>query len=257
LASIIEKRRSLHKQVAKQQKENKQLQYQLGQLQALANIGLNTSMIAHELNNLLTPLSNYAALALQNPQDKDLTEKVLHKTALNCQRASKVMQSILAMTRKDAEKKSIFSLRNIVDEIFTCLCRDFSKDRIEVTIDIPQDLTVEAVSVQIQQVLMNLILNAREALLPAGGYMKIGAERKSDGVHISVSDDGCGIEPENLNQIFDAFFTTRKNSGQEDNAGGTGLGLAFCKKVIESHEGTITIQSQPGKGSTFTIILPG
>jgi signal transduction histidine kinase len=257
LASIIERRRSLHKQVAKQQSENRQLQYQLGQLQALANIGLNTCMIAHEINNLLTPLSNYAALALQSPEDKALTEKVLQKTTLNCQRASKVMQSILAMTRKDAEKKTDVRLHTIVNEIFTCLCRDFSKDRITVTIDIPEDLTVEAVGIQIQQVLMNLILNARDALLPAGGFLKIKAERKSGSVQISVSDNGCGIEPENLDKIFEEFFTTKSESGPADSAGRTGLGLAFCKKVIESHKGTLTVQSEPGRGSTFTIALPG
>jgi two-component system NtrC family sensor kinase len=257
LTSIIERRRSLHKEVTIQQKENKQLQYQLGQLQALANIGLNTSMIAHEINNLLTPLSNYATLALNNEQDKALTEKVLQKTVLNCQRASKVMQSILAMTRKDSEKKTEVCLHTIVDEIFTCLCRDFARDKIQVTVDIPGDLIIQAVGIQIQQVLMNLILNARDAMLGTGGSLEIKAEKKDGWVYISVSDSGCGIEPEEQEKIFNAFFTTKRKMETEGGLGGSGLGLAFCKKVIESHKGTITVQSQPGRGSAFTVKLPG
>ena len=256
MASIIEKRLSLHREVDKQRKENRLLEYQLGQLQALANIGLNTSMIAHEINNLLTPIANYAALALENPGDKELTNKALNKTTMTCQRVSDIMQSILAMTRKDSESRTVFSVRSVVDEIFTCLCRDFSKDGITVSIDIPEDLTVKAVSIQIQQVLMNLILNAREALLPGGGYLKIAAGRKEGTIFISVSDNGCGIEPQNLGRIFDAFFTTKSETNSPGQMNGTGLGLAFCKKIIESHKGTLTVNSKPGIGSIFTVTLP-
>lgn len=256
MTRIIEKRRSLHKQVAKQQNENRTLKLHLGQLQALANIGLNTSMIAHEINNLLTPLINYAALALKNPDDKAIGEKVIQKTYRNCQRASKVMTSILAITKKDAEKSCSVNLLNLVDEIFTCLCRDFSKDSINVQIEIPEDLTVYGIGIQIQQVLMNLILNAREAMLGRGGVLKIKAEKKENGILIEVGDTGCGIGKENLNRIFNAFFTTKNKSKKSPTGEGTGLGLAFCRKVIDSHNGSLAVETEQEKGSTFKILLP-
>jgi len=256
LTRIIEKRRSLHKQVARQQNENRTLQLQLGQLQALANIGLNTTMIAHEINNLLTPVTSYADLALENPEDKALTEKALQKTLHNSQRACEVMTSILAMTKKDTEKKSEVRLLELVEEIFSCLCRDFSKDSISVQIQIPGELTVYGIGIQLQQMLMNLILNAREAMLGSGGILKITAEQNIDSVIIEVSDSGCGIEKENLSKIFEPFFTTKTGSENQPEITGSGLGLAFCKKIIDSHNGTITVESGPSKGSVFKIVLP-
>ena len=242
--------------MAKQKKENSELKLQFGQLQALANIGLNTTMMAHEINNLLTPLTNYAALALKNHDDKALTEKVLQKTFHNSRRASKVMTSILAMTKKDAEENSNVGLLNLVEEIFTCLCRDFSKDSISVQIEIPRALKVYGIGIQLQQVLMNLILNAREAMLGSSGVLKIAAEQKKDSVYIEVSDTGCGIAKENLGKIFEPFFTTKTSNENQPEITGSGLGLSFCKKVIDSHNGTITVESEPAKGSTFKIVLP-
>jgi len=241
--------------VAKEQKENRTLTLQLGQLQAHANIGLNTTMMAHEINNLLTPLTNYAALALKNPEDKALTEKVLQKTFNNSRRACEVMASILAMTKKDTEKKTDSPLLELVEEIFTCLCRDFSKDSISVQIQIPRELTIYGIGIQLQQMLMNLILNAREAML-GGGVLKIKAEQNKDSVIIEVSDTGCGIAKEELGKIFEPFFTTKTSSESQPEITGSGLGLSFCKKVIDSHNGTITVESEPAKGSTFKIVLP-
>ncbi len=257
MTTIIKKRKSLHKQIEVHQQEKEQMQFQLGQLQALANIGICTSMIAHEINNLLTPLENYAALALNNPADKELTAKALQKTSRNSARASKVMTSILAMTNKKEEKKTSVPFAGLVEEIFTCLCRDFSKDSITVKIDIPADLTIWAVDIQIQQVIMNLILNARDAMLPKGGILTISARENQDGAIIEVSDTGCGIAPENLIKIFEPFFTTKADSKNQSSNSGFGLGLAFCKKVIELHKGSITAESQPAMGSTFKIFLPG
>ncbi|MBA7648525.1 Sensor kinase CckA [subsurface metagenome] len=242
--------------MAKQEKENRTLTLQLGQLQALANIGLNTTMMAHEINNLLTPLINYAALSLKNPEDKALTEKVLQKTFHNSRRASEIMASILAMTKKDAETKTDARLLELVEEIFTCLCRDFSKDSISVQIQIPRELTIYGIGIQLQQMLMNLILNAREAMLGSGGVLKIKAEQNKDSVTIEVSDTGCGIAKENLGKIFEPFFTTKTSNESQPEITGSGLGLSFCKKVIDSHNGTITVESEPAKGSVFKIVLP-
>lgn len=256
MTSIIEKRVSLHKRLAEHQQQNKALKSQITQLQALANIGTITHMIAHEMNNLLTPVGNYATLAMENPDDKGLVEKALTKTAQSYVRAAKIMGSMLAMADGKTQEKKNARLIVLIEEIFTCLCRDFSKDGITVKIQIPEELGVWAVPVQIQQVLMNLILNARDAMLPRGGILNIKATESSDAVYVEVADTGCGIEPSDMKKIFESFFTTKTDKSSASQHSGSGLGLAFCKKIIDAHGGCISVESQPDKGSTFTITLP-
>ena len=257
MTSIIAKRRSLHRNLASQKKLNNTLKFEVGQLQALANIGVTTCMIAHEINNLLTPLATYAELALNNADDKPLTEKALQKTARNCQRASKIMQSILAVANGQNEEKQNSPLGEMVEEIFTCLCRDFSKDQIRVEIEIPEDLEVWAVPVQIQQVLMNMILNARDAMIQGGGVLNIKAQDAGNSIQIKISDTGRGIARADLARIFDPFFTTKNRVDQSaTQTSGSGLGLAFCKKIVESHIGSIKVESGSCQGTTFKIVLP-
>jgi len=256
LTSIIEKRLCLHMNLAKQREQNTSLKSQIIQLQGLANMGSACYMIAHEINNLLTPLSNFAALALKNPDDKSLAERALEKTVRNCERASKIMESMLTMANGQTQEKENARLIILVEEIFTCLCRDFAKDGITVQIRIPEDLTVWAVPVQIQQVLMNLILNARDAMLARGGILTIKATDNNDVTQIEVADTGCGIEPADLENIFESFFTTKTNKKSPSEYSGSGLGLAFCKKIIEAHDGCISVESKPAQGSTFKITLP-
>ncbi len=256
MASITEKRLSLHRNLEITSQENDNLKSQLFHLQHFANIGTVSHMIAHEINNLLTPLRSYATFALQNQDDKALAEKALQKTAKNCERVSKIMESLLALANGEKQEKENIGLRELVEDVFTCLCRDFSKDKIQVEINIPSDIKVKVVIVQIQQVLMNLIINARHALLSQGGKLSINASQTQDSVQIEIADTGEGIKPENMVHIFDSFFTTKKNNKTKDNYSGTGLGLAFCKKIIENHSGTISVQSKPGCGTKFQIILP-
>jgi two-component system NtrC family sensor kinase len=256
LASITGKRLSLHKYVEEQKQENEALKYQLAQIQHLANTGTISFMIAHEINNLLTPLRNYAAVALENPDDKSFVEKALQKTVRNCERASNIMESMLALANGQTQEKKNTRLLALVEEIFTCLCRDFTKDGITVEIHIPEELTVWCVPVQIQQVIMNLVLNARDAMLSRGGILCIKATETNDAVKIEVSDTGEGIEPAVLKNIFDSFFTTKTNKNTPSGCSGAGLGLAFCKKIITEQEGLISVESKSNNGSKFNITLP-
>jgi signal transduction histidine kinase len=256
LANIINKRHSLHRNLSEQKEENKALKDRNIELQALAKFGSASHMIAHEINNLLTPITSYSTLALKNLDDAKLIEKTLQKTVNNCQRAIKVMESILAMASGQDLKKSSVNLLSLVHEVFTCLCRDFSKDGITVDIKIADDLNIWAVPVQIQQVLMNLILNARDAMLPGGGVLTLTAAENKQDIKIEVRDTGCGIESKDLENIFDSFFSTKTDAKSASKKTGYGLGLAFCAKVIDAHEGSISVQSKGGHGTTFTIILP-
>ena len=256
MASITGKRLSLHRRLEDQQHQNDALKSRFAQLQHLANMGTASYMIAHEINNLLTPLRNYASFALNNPDDKALAEKALQRVVRNCERASKITESMLAIANGQTQEKKEARLLTLVEEIFTCLCRDFAKDGITVETCIAEDLTVWAVPVQIQQVLMNLILNARDAMLPRGGVLTIKATERSDAVEIEVSDTGDGIEPADLKNIFGSFFTTKTGKKSPSEYSGSGLGLAFCKKIIDGHDGLISVESKVSQGSKFKITLP-
>lgn len=256
MASITDKRLSLHKRLKVQQHEAEYLKSQLAQLQHLANMGTISYMIAHEMNNLLTPMRSYATLALGSLSDQSLVEKALQKAVTNSERASKIIESMLALGDGKSQERKAVRLRSLVDEVFTCLCRDFKKDGITVNIEIPDELTIQCVPVQIQQVIMNLILNARDAMLPRGGVLSLKASGSADSVEITVADTGSGITPSDLPHIFDAFFTTKKNRSSPSQHSGAGLGLAFCKMIIDGHDGCISVESTPGQGSRFRITLP-
>jgi signal transduction histidine kinase len=103
---------------------------------------------------------------------------------------------------------------------------------------------------------MNLILNAHDAMVPAGGILTIRGHDGNDAVRIEVCDTGCGIEPQDMDRIFEVFFTTKKQGNDGSRRYGVGLGLAFCKKIIDEHCGAISIESEPSKGSSFRITLP-
>jgi two-component system NtrC family sensor kinase len=246
----------LHQELAANKHQVESLERQIEKLERLAGIGTAAAMILHEVNNLLTPLGTYAALALRNPQDKSLTQKALQQAKTNCERAVKVAEAVLGMTNgKNNEKKDV-KLAELVDDVFDCLCRDFNKDSITVRKEISRDLTVCAVPVKLEQLIMNLVLNGRAALLETGGgILSISAERCGQFVKIKVADTGCGMDKQTAGQIFEPLFTTKAGNGGEGRPG-AGLGLAFCKKVAEEHGGTISVESEPGTGSTFTIMLP-
>lgn len=256
MASITARRYALHRHLKVQEHQNQALKSQLAGLQPLASMGAVSYMTAHEINNLLTPLKSYASFALSAPDDKALAEKALQKVVTNCERVSKIMESMLALANGETQKKENVRLSGLIEEIFTCLCRDFAKDGITVKIKVPENMTVWAVPVQIQQVLMNLILNARDAMLPRGGVLTIEAEEKADGVEIDVADTGIGIEPGNLTRIFEMFFTTKTRDRSSAENSGAGLGLPFCKMIVDGHKGSITVESEPGNGSKFGIVLP-
>jgi signal transduction histidine kinase len=255
LAGVVEKRQSLHKRLADEEQLREDLESQLEQAQALANIGMVSAMIAHEMNNILTPLGSYAQLSLQHPEDNALARKAVEKAVVHSAHAGAILDSMLAMADGRGQEKKRHNLAGLIDEVFRVIARDFSKDGITVQIRIPDQLEVWAEGVCLEHVLMNLILNCHEAMSGKGNSLEISAEESSDSVRIKVSDSGCGIERRNLPKIFEPFFST-KTEANENERRGAGMGLAFCKKVIDAHDGIITVESSVGKGTTFEIVLP-
>lgn len=252
--NILEKRQSLHLKTELVKRKNRELTNQLEQLEQLSIVGKAWAMVAHEINNLLTPLTTYAQLALTDPEDPDLVQKALKKAIRLGNQAAEILQQVPILAGQQEIRKVPYSVRQIIDDVFSTMARDFKKDGIRVQKEIPEDLQVQMDPIGMRQVLINLILNAREAMLPGGGRLKISAETAPQGVQIYISDTGCGMTPEHLEHIFEPFFTTK--NGQQGQRKGNGVGLAFCKRVIENHGGNIQVQSRLNEGTIFTIGLP-
>jgi len=236
------------------------LQEQLTESQRLATIGTIAAVIAHEFNNLLTPIVSYSQYALQSAEgeapDMALIRKALAKAFQSSSKAGKICQSMLGLARGESFFSDV-TVQQLVDEVLLVLARDPQKDGIALRVQVQPDLKVHADPVQLEQVLLNLLINARHAMLGKGGSLTIKASA-CDGANelkLQVIDTGPGIPEKLLGKIFQPFFTT-KGTAQRGEAKGTGLGLAICKEIVEHHKGRIEVHSEVGKGTTFSIFLP-
>lgn len=239
-----------------------QLSKLLSESQRLATIGTIAAVIAHEFNNLLTPVVSYSQFALQSLKggqpDLALIEKALTKSALAGEKAGRICSSMLGLARGQADYGPVEVMR-LVEDVLAVLARDPAKDGIALRVQVAPGLRVLGDSVQLEQVLLNLLINARQALLSQGrgGSLVVRAEADVDHGEavVAVSDTGPGIAPQHLPRIFEPFFTTKATPSRGQNRG-TGLGLSICKQIVEAHRGSIRVDSEPGKGTTFTVRLP-
>jgi len=231
------------------------LKSQLRQSQKLATLGTTAAMIAHELNNMLTPIVAYARDAIDR-DDQDLMRIALTKTLDRAAVMRGLLDRVIGLARQpDTVIKSI-QVRAVVAEAIGCLGRNLAKDNIQVNIQVDEHLSVRANESQLLQVLFNLITNARQAMLGRRGRLAIDAVALHDQqVQINVRDNGCGIAPENLGAVFDPFFSTHSHADKPDQRG-LGLGLPICRDIIEELGGEIDVESQVGTGTTFIILLP-
>lgn len=229
------------------------LRKQLRRAQRLATVGTMTAMVAHEFNNILTPIINYARLARKNPA---MTDKAIASAADGGQRATSICKALLGITREDDDRPVDMNVSELVSQTFEAMARDPRRDRVEVRLDIPSGATVLARRAELQQVLLNLLINARSAVLakPRPRRIEVSAECAARSVVLRVSDTGVGIAPTNLERIFEPFFTTK--SGRDADGDGNGLGLAVCREIVTNMGGEISVESVEGEGTTFTIRLP-
>lgn len=227
---------------------------QLQSAQRRAAVGTMVAMVAHEFNNILTPVLNYAQLARRRP---DLAQKAVEKAADGSQRASDICRALLEITRESDAEPAEVHLADVVDRTLTAMARDPAKDAIELTVHVPPDLRLSTRPVELQQVLLNLLMNARTAVLGRQGLREIAVEAEADeaDVRVRVRDNGVGIAAEDLPRIFEPHFSTRPTSNEED-PGGHGLGLTVCRQIVEGLGGRIEVDSRPGDGAIFTLVLP-
>ncbi|MCL2701319.1 MAG: HAMP domain-containing histidine kinase [Phycisphaerae bacterium] len=234
--------------------EAETLRQQLRHVHRLASLGTVAAMVAHEFNNILTPIINYAHMAQKTPKYAD---KALARAVDGGLRAKEICQRMLGLTRENQEKTDENVLA-LVRDTLTAMARDPGKDGIELTLDIPADLHARTRRGELQQVLLNLLLNARHALQSRHGgekHIRIAARREETTLVLSVSDSGPGVPDELHERIFEPFFST-KPGDDADTDGGHGLGLTICRDIITSLGGTISLQSPPRHGATFTLELP-
>jgi len=228
---------------------------QLAQAQNMTALGELVSTTTHEFNNVLMTIINYAKYGLRH-QDKASREKAFEKILNAGNRAAKITNGVLGVARNRSTGRDATDLIKVIEDSLVLLEREMNKYRIKVEKQYEEIPEAFVNGNQIQQVLLNLLINARQAM-PNGGRLliKLLNDPRNDMIDLVVRDFGCGIPQDKLPHIFDSFFST-KAGPDASGKGGTGLGLSMCRDIIESHQGRIRVDSTPGVGTAFTIKLP-
>jgi signal transduction histidine kinase len=231
------------------------LQRELALAQRMAALGELAGTTAHEFNNVLMTIINYAKLGLRHA-DAATRDKALDKILCAAQRAERITNSVLGMARNRSLEFAPTALAPLVEESLVLLEREMQKYRVAVVRDFQPAPAVRAIGNQIQQVLLNLMTNARQAM-PGGGELlvRIAHDPQHGCVDLTVRDTGEGIARDKLPLIFERYYTTKKGP-DATGKGGTGVGLSTCRDIVQAHQGRIRVESAVGKGTAFTVRLP-
>jgi signal transduction histidine kinase len=231
------------------------LRQQLQSAQRFAALGELVGTTTHEFNNALMTIINYAKLGLRH-KDEATRDKSLERILAAATRAEKITNSVLGMARNRTEDFAPTELEPLVEQTLVLLEREMQKYRVAVRKEFSPAPAVRAVGNQVQQVLLNLMTNARQAMSGGGELtLRIAHDAAARLVDLSVRDTGCGIPREHLPKIFDRFYTT-KSGPDATGKGGAGVGLATCRDIVEAHHGRLRVESTVGKGTAFTVRLP-
>lgn len=256
----------------------RELRAQIEHQDRLATLGTATALIVHEFRNLLTPLRTYAQMALSSPDDPALVTKALSQAVDSAGHAGEIADLILQFAKPESgghravggSPEEVAEVRQAVDDALRCLVREPAKDGIRLELQIDAAARVGLRPVALQHVLINLLLNARAAMLPRGGTLRIAASmdpgcstwnrpgRRRDPARlldqprttITIEDNGCGMSASQVRDIFEPFVTRNLGSG------GIGLGMAVCKRIVEEAGGRIDVDSAPGRGTRISVSLP-
>jgi two-component system NtrC family sensor kinase len=228
-----------------------ELETQLAQADKMSSIGLLAAGVAHEVNTPLAVISSYAQMLAKQLNGDDQKSALLEKITRQTFRASEIVNHLLNFSRTSGTEFSEVSVNKVIEDTLALLEHQFKSARIRVDSDLAPGLPdIHGNAGKLQQVFLNLFLNARDAM-PEGGTLRV-VTANGAGVSVSIADTGSGIAAEHLTRIYDPFFTT-KQSGQKR---GTGLGLAVTYGIIQEHAGKIWVESKPGQGTTFHLDFP-
>ena len=226
------------------------LEEQVFQNEKLTSLGLLAAGVAHEVNTPLAVISNYIQMLAKQLPSGDPRHQLIEKVVKQTFRASEIVNNLLNFSRTGAAEFTEVNLNSVVEEVLTLVAHPFRTAQVHVTRNLQQELpSVLGSTNKLQQVFLNLFLNARDAM-PSGGIVEIRTAAHNGSVEVEIIDTGGGIPRENLNRIFDPFFTT-KSSGR-----GTGLGLSVSYGIVKEHAGKVDVRSTPGKGTSFRLEFP-
>jgi two-component system, NtrC family, sensor kinase len=227
-----------------------ELEQRLVQADKLSSIGLLAAGVAHEVNTPLAVISTYAQMLAKQVADDSQKSILLDKIAKQTFRASEIVNSLLNFSRTSTTSFGDVSLNRVIQETLSLLDHQFRKAGVEIHSSLEADLApVHANAGKLQQVFLNLFLNARDAMA-SGGRLEVRTWSETGGARVEVADSGSGIAPENLNRIYDPFFTTKAARK------GTGLGLSVTYGIIQEHGGSIEVSNRKAGGARFRIELP-
>ncbi|RPI26611.1 MAG: PAS domain-containing protein [Acidobacteria bacterium] len=230
--------------------EKVRLEGQLLQAERLSSIGLFAAGVAHEVNTPLAGISSYTQMLLKEAPDGSSQQELLKKIERQSFRASNIVNNLLRFARVSDTELQAVNLNSLMIEALSLVEHQFKRSHIDINLHLDPSLPATLGNGgRLQQVFMNLFLNAKDAM-PEGGQLRIRSYREDSRLVVEVQDTGNGIAPEDVKRIYDPFFTT-KEVGK-----GTGLGLSVSYGIIQEHSGQISVESQPGKGTTFTLQLP-
>lgn len=240
--------------IAELQEQVQCLQRQLLQAQKMSSVGALASSITHEFNNILMTVINYAKMGVRH-KDAATRDKSFEKILAAGQRASKITTGMLSYARQQDDRREPMDLVPLLEDVLVLVEKDLQRYRIRLVTRFDEHPFASVNSGQVQQVVLNLIVNARQAM-EQGGTLTVSVRRNVElgQAEISIQDSGCGIAPDKLRRIFEPFFTTKTADAQGQ--GGTGLGLSLAREVMEAHGGRIRVESAVGSGTTFTLKFP-
>jgi two-component system, NtrC family, sensor kinase len=230
--------------------ERSQMEEQLRISEKMASLGLLAAGVAHEVNTPLTGISSYTQMLLENADPADPRTPLLEKIEKQTFRAARIVNGLLNLSRPNAaeqSERSVVDLNDVIGDVLSLLEHQFEKSSVKIRREFhPAPVSVAGYEFKLQQVFLNLFLNARDAM-PSGGWLAISTRVEGGEAVAEVSDTGNGIPAEHLARIYDPFFTT-KPMGQ-----GTGLGLSITYGIVREHDATIQCDSAPGKGTRFEL----
>jgi PAS domain S-box-containing protein len=230
--------------------QRERMEEQLSQTEKLTSLGLLAAGVAHEVNTPLAVISNYIQMLAKQMPDGDPRQSIIDKIVKQTFRASEIVNNLLNFSRTGAGDVRDVDVNHVLEETLSLMAHPLKSSHIQIVKQLGESLpAVRGSANKLQQVFLNLFLNARDAM-PGGGMLEIRTAAHNGSVEVEIADTGAGIPREHIHRIFDPFFTT-KASGR-----GTGLGLSVSYGIIKEHAGKIDVRSTPGKGTSFHVEFP-
>jgi PAS domain S-box-containing protein len=230
--------------------QRERMEEQMSQTEKLTAMGLLAAGVAHEVNTPLAVISSYIQMLAKQMPEGDPRQSIIDKIVKQTFRASEIVNNLLNFSRTGATELDNVDLNRVVEETLSLVAHPLKTSRIQVVKQLGESLPlVRGSANKLQQVFLNLFLNARDAM-PSGGMLEVRTAAHNGSVEVEIADTGAGISHDHINRIFDPFFTTKANGR------GTGLGLSVSYGIIKEHAGKIDVRSAPGKGTSFHVEFP-